>query len=115
MSTNAVPEILWAQRSSASVPEKNVIMLTINVPNMTAEATKCDLTNTGLHFESTVQGDASKGIEGNKFTFDVEFYENIVPSESKQHLTSKYLYLVLRKEKAQDEYWPRLTLSLIHI
>lgn len=115
MSTNAVPEILWAQRSSASVPEKNVIMLTINVPNMTAEATKCDLTNTGLHFESTVQGDASKGIEGNKFTFDVEFYENIVPSESKQHLTSKYLYLVLRKEKAQDEYWPRLTKDKVRL
>ena len=115
MSSTAVPEVLWAQRSSATEDEKNIIMLTINVPNMTADATKCDLTSTSLKFESTVQGDASKGIEGHKYTFNIDFFENILPAESKQHLTSKCLYLVLRKEKKQEEYWPRLTKEKVRL
>ena len=115
MSSTAVPEVLWAQRSSATEDEKNIIMLTINVPNMTADATKCDLTSTSLKFESTVQRDASKGIEGHKYTFNIEFFENILPAESKQHLTSKCLYLVLRKEKKQEEYWPRLTKEKVRL
>ena len=115
MSSAAVPEVLWAQRSSATEDEKNIIMLTINVPNMTADATKCDLTSTSLKFESTVQGDASKGIEGHKYTFNIDFFENILPAESKQHLTSKCLYLVLRKEKKQEEYWPRLTKEKVRL
>ena len=115
MSSAAIPEVLWAQRSSATEDEKNIIMLTINVPNMTADATKCDLTSTSLKFESTVQGDASKGIEGHKYTFNIDFFENILPAESKQHLTSKCLYLVLRKEKKQEEYWPRLTKEKVRL
>jgi len=114
MST-AVPEILWAQRSSPSEPEKNVIMLTINVPNMKPEATKCDLTTNALHFESTIEADASKGIPGNKYVFDIDFFEEIVPAESKQHLTAKNLYLLIRKEKAQEEYWPRLTKEKVRL
>lgn len=114
MST-AVPEILWAQRSSPSEPEKNVIMLTINVPNMKPEATKCDLTTNALHFESTIEADASKGIPGNKYVFDIDFFEEIVPAESKQHLTAKNLYLLIRKEKAQEEYWPRLTKERVRL
>merc|ERR1712034_81352 len=94
MSSAAVPEVLWAQRSSA---------------------TKGDLTSTSLKFESTVQGDASKGIEGHKYTFNIDFFENILPAESKQHLTSKCLYLVLRKEKKQEEYWPRLTKEKVRL
>lgn len=114
MST-AVPEILWAQRSSDSEPEKNVIMLTINVPNMKPEATKCELTTNALHFESTIEADASKGIPGNKYVFDIDFFEEIVPAESKQHLTAKNLYLLIRKEKAQEEYWPRLTKEKVRL
>ncbi|WFD27757.1 p23 chaperone protein wos2 [Malassezia nana] len=114
MST-AVPEILWAQRSSASEPEKNVIMLTINVPNMKPEATKCELTTNALHFESTIEADASKGIVGNKYVFDLDFFEEVVPAESKQHLTAKSLYLLIRKEKAQEEYWPRLTKEKVRL
>ena len=105
----AVPELLWAQRSSAAEPERNLILLTINVPNLTEEHTKCDLTPTGLHFEATVETDSSRGIVGHKYNYDLEFYDDIVPDKSQKHLTAKSLYLVLRKEKAQEEYWPRLT------
>ena len=114
MST-AVPEILWAQRSSPSEPEKNVIMLTINVPNMKSEATKCDLTDNALLFESTIEADASKGIPGNKYVFDIDFFEEIVPAESKQHLTAKNLYLLIRKKNAQEDYWPRLTKEKVRL
>lgn len=115
MSTTVTPEILWAQRSSAAEDDKNVIMLTINVPNMTSERTKCELKPSSLHFESTVEADASKGIEGKKYLFDLEFFEDIIPEESKQHLSAKSLYLVLRKEKAQEEYWPRLTKEKVRL
>lgn len=90
-------------------------MLTINVPNMTPDAVKCNLTPTSLDLDATVQGDASKGIEGKKYAFHLDFYENIVPAESKQHLTAKHLYVVLRKETAQDEYWPRLTKEKVRL
>lgn len=107
--------MLFRSRSSPSEPEKNVIMLTINVPNMKPEATKCDLTTNALHFESTIEADASKGIPGNKYVFDIDFFEEIVPAESKQHLTAKNLYLLIRKEKAQEEYWPRLTKERVRL
>ena len=115
MSGSSVPEILWAQRSSASEPEKNVIMLTINAPNLTQEATKCELTANSLDFEAEVKADASKGVEGKHYVFHLDFFEEINVSESKQHLNSKCLFLLLRKQTAKEEYWPRLTKEKVRL
>lgn len=89
-------------------------MLTINVPNMPPD-TKCDLTPGHMHFESDVKAEQSKGIVGNKFVFDLDFFEEIDVENSKKHLTAKCLYLVLRKAKSQEEYWPRLTKEKVRL
>lgn len=89
-------------------------MLTINVPNMPPD-TKCDLTPGHMHFEADVKADQTKGIVGNKFVFDLDFFEEIDVENSKKHLTAKCLYLVLRKAKSQEEYWPRLTKEKVRL
>ncbi|EPQ31523.1 uncharacterized protein PFL1_00856 [Pseudozyma flocculosa PF-1] len=114
-SGTVAPEILWAQRSSDDEPEKNVIMLTINVPNLPAPpATKFDLTSTGFEFHAKV-GDASKGIEAKEYAFKLDFFGEIDVENSKQSLTSKSLYAVLRKKEAKLEYWPRLTKDKVRL
>ncbi|PKI84547.1 p23 chaperone protein wos2 [Malassezia vespertilionis] len=115
MSATNAPEILWAQRSSAEEPEKNVVMLTINVPNLTEDSVKVDLTASHLHFEASVPADSAKGIEGKHYLFDVDFFEEIDVAQSKQHLTPKSLYMLLRKQQSKDEYWPRLTKEKVRL
>ena len=109
------PEILWAQRSSADEPEKNVVMLTINVPNLPSPpATKFDLTSTGFTFHAKT-GDASNNIPDKEYAFELSFFDEIDVDASKTHLNSKCLYAVLRKKTAKDEYWPRLTKDKVRL
>ncbi|WFD35755.1 p23 chaperone protein wos2 [Malassezia cuniculi] len=115
MSQTRAPEILWAQRSSATDAEKNLVMLTINVPNLEGDHTKCDLTSSHLHFEAEIKANPSKGIEGHKYLFDLDFYDEIDVAQSKQHLTAKSLYIVLRKATSNAEYWPRLTKEKVRL
>ncbi|PWY97081.1 HSP20-like chaperone [Testicularia cyperi] len=90
-------------------------MLTINVPNLPAPpATKFDLTSTGFSFAAKV-GDASKNIESKEYSFKLDFFEEIDVENSKQHLTSKSLYCVLRKKQAKEEFWPRLTKDKVRL
>ncbi|KAK0552432.1 p23 chaperone protein wos2 [Tilletia horrida] len=104
------PEVLWAQRSNEHDAEKNVVMLTINAPNLPPPpATKLDLTATGLKFSATVAEDKSKAIEGKQYELSLDFFDEIDVENSKQSQSAKNIYLVLRKKKAQEEYWPRLT------
>ncbi|KAF5392503.1 hypothetical protein D9757_002137 [Collybiopsis confluens] len=102
------PEVLWAQRSSTIDPEKNVIYLTINLPDIKDSSFKFGLSETTLTFSATA-GDASKGIEERDYSFEIEFYKEVNATESTKRLNSRSLYLVLRKKDLQEEYWPRLT------
>ncbi|CAO1635293.1 unnamed protein product [Sympodiomycopsis kandeliae] len=111
----STPEILWAQRSSETEDEKNVVMLTINVPNLPpAPATKLDLTPNGFDFHSKT-GDKEKGIPDKEWAFKLDFFAEVVPEESKISQTSKSLYLVLRKKEKKEEYWPRLSKDKIRL
>ena len=90
-------------------------MLTINVPNLPAPpATKFDLTATGFTFHAKT-GDASKNIPDKEYAFSLDFFDEIDVDASKTHLNSKCLYAVLRKKKAQEEYWPRLTKEKVRL
>lgn len=90
-------------------------MLTINVPNLAAPpATKFDLTSTGFTFHAKV-GDSSKGIETKEYDFKLDFYAEVDVENSKQHTTSKCLYVVLRKKELAEEYWPRLTKDKVRL
>lgn len=100
--TTVTPTVLWAQRSSAEDASKNLIYLTIQVSD--PADIKLDLTSTALTFTAD-SADATT-----KYNLKIEFYDEINVEESRQNLESgSYIFMVLRKSKAQEEYWPRLT------
>ncbi|KAJ4306934.1 p23 chaperone protein wos2 [Collariella sp. IMI 366227] len=103
MSNNTVtPEVLWAQRSSASDPEKNYIYLTITVPDVPTSNLKLDLKPTGLSF--TGHSDTLKRT----YHVELEFYAEIDPAASKVNHTSRDVEMKLRKKELKEEFWPRL-------
>ncbi|KAL2135217.1 hypothetical protein VTI74DRAFT_9309 [Chaetomium olivicolor] len=103
MANNMVtPEVLWAQRSHASDPEKNFIYLTISVPDVPTANLKLDLKPTGLSF--TGHSDTLKKT----YHVELEFYAEIDPAESKVNHTARDVEMKLRKKELKEEYWPRL-------
>ncbi|KAK4058431.1 p23 chaperone protein wos2 [Microbotryomycetes sp. JL221] len=106
----APPEVLWAQRSSETEPEKNVIYLTINVseldPSYKLEIAPTKISFSGHPKQSGGTGTAAK-IESTTYSFDMDLFGEV--EEIKRTLTGKNLSLVLRKKEAKAEYWPRLT------
>ncbi|ERF68947.1 hypothetical protein EPUS_08181 [Endocarpon pusillum Z07020] len=96
------PEVLWAQRSSASDPEKNYIYLTISVPDVPQSSLKLDLKPTSLSFTGT--SDTKKTT----YHVDLELYGEIDVENSKTNHTAKHIEMVLRKKEMKEEYWPRL-------
>ncbi|KAM0788454.1 hypothetical protein ACM66B_001588 [Microbotryomycetes sp. NB124-2] len=106
----APPEVLWAQRSSETEPEKNVIYLTINVSELDPSY-KLDIRPTKLSFSGHSKqvggtGTAAKA-EPTTYSFDLDLFAEV--EEVKRNLTGKSLQLVLRKKEAKEDYWPRLT------
>ncbi|KAF8421598.1 HSP20-like chaperone [Tirmania nivea] len=101
MASALIPEVLWAQRSSASDDAKNLVYLTINAAEITPESCKCEITSTKISFSGT----NNKGV---CYAVELELYGEIVPEESKKHITSRGAELVLRKKEKKAEYWPRL-------
>ncbi|KAI1456197.1 HSP20-like chaperone [Annulohypoxylon moriforme] len=100
--SQVTPEVLWAQRSSNTDPEKNFIYLTISVPDIPKENLKLDLQPTSLTF--TGHSDTLKRT----YHLELTFYAEVDPAESKTHHTARNVELKLRKKELNDEYWPRL-------
>lgn len=100
--------MLWAQRSSATDAEKNILYVTIAAEDVSSP--KLDLTPTSLHFTGTTSP-ADDDPNATPITYDlhIEFYDEIDPQESKYTHTDRHTVAVLRKAKKQEEYWPRLT------
>jgi len=99
------PEVLWAQRSSASDAEKNHVFLTLMVPDVPKESMKLDIQPSGLTF--TGKSNSKKAV----YHVELPLYAEIDPAESKIHHTDRDLELVLRKKELKEEYWPRLLKS----
>ncbi|KAH9060733.1 HSP20-like chaperone [Lactarius vividus] len=99
------PEVLWAQRSSESNKEKNIVFVTVNLPDIVESSVQYDLQPTGLTFKAQ----AGSGEQKSDFEFKVDFYKEIIPEESGKRLTSRSVVLNLRKKVLEQEYWPRLT------
>lgn len=108
MSATLHPEVLWAQRSSDNDAEKNVVFVTINLPDIIENTLKFDLTPTGFKFAAT-SGNAAKGLPEKNYAIDVTFFDEIDVEASTKVLTTRHLALRLRKKKTQLEFWPRLT------
>ncbi|KAL8969099.1 MAG: hypothetical protein Q9183_002158 [Haloplaca sp. 2 TL-2023] len=98
--TQTTPEVTWAQRSSASDPEKNVIYLTIAAPDIAEPDVNLQpgsLTFTGR-----------SSTKETTYHVELSFYADIDVDESKTHHTSRDVFFVLRKKEQKEEYWPRL-------
>jgi len=99
-SSQTTPEVLWAQRSSSTDAEKNVIFLTISAPDVAK--IDVDLKPTSLTF--TGHSETKKTT----YHVELEFYAEIDVENSKTNHTSRDVEFVLRKKELKDEYWPRL-------
>lgn len=93
--------VLWAQRSNESDATKNVLYVTVNIPD--SKNVKVDLTATHLKIESDSEDSKQH------YKLDLEFYKEIVPEESHYHANGINITFVLRKKELQAEYWPRIT------
>jgi len=102
MSGQVTPEVLWAQRSSSSDPEKNHIFMTIMAPDVPEKDMKLDIQPTKMAFTGT---STSKNTT---YHFEIEFFAEIDPSETKTHPSGRDIELILRKKELKEEYWPRL-------
>ncbi|KAF4125844.1 CS domain [Geosmithia morbida] len=102
MADYSTPEVLWAQRSSDSEPEKNFIYLTISASDVPADGLKLDIKPTSVSFEGT-----SSTLK-RKYRVDLELFAEIDPDQSKINHTNKNIEMRLQKKDLKEEYWPRL-------
>ncbi|PFH54712.1 hypothetical protein AMATHDRAFT_72472 [Amanita thiersii Skay4041] len=102
------PEVLWAQRSSDTDDEKNIVFLTVNLPDIQENTLRYDLQPTKITLEAKA-GNASKNIEERDYAFTIDFFAEIDPEKSTTRLTSRSFNLIIRKKEKKLEYWPRLT------
>ncbi|KAL9072895.1 MAG: hypothetical protein Q9161_003266 [Pseudevernia consocians] len=101
-STQTTPEVLWAQRSSTSDPERNYVFVTISAPDVPNKSFQVDLKPTSLTF--TGHSDTKKTT----YHVELEFFGEIDVENSKTNHTSRDVEFVLRKKDLKSEYWPRL-------
>lgn len=96
------PEVLWAQRSSTTEAEKNIIFLSINASDVTSSSAKVDLTPTRVSFKGYSE---TKKVE---YQVDLDLFGEIDVDNSKYHHSARGVEMVLRKKELKEEYWPRL-------
>lgn len=102
------PEILWAQRSSSDDPARNIIYLTINVPDLQPNYTLTFPSPSSISFKGSC---GSKAVDSKSFEIDsLQLFGEIdTEADRKEKLTGKSLQIVLTKKDLKEEYWPRLT------
>ncbi|KAG8697218.1 hypothetical protein FRC11_000173, partial [Ceratobasidium sp. 423] len=76
MSGTRNPEVLWAQRSSDTDASKNIIYLTVNLPDLKEDSVKYELTPNKLTFRGTT---ASPGEASQDYAFDLELFGEVIP------------------------------------
>jgi prostaglandin-E synthase len=89
--TSLYPEVLWAQRA-------DVLYITVNLTDIKDQNIQLEKNN--LKFK------ANGEVEQKVYEFSLEFFEDIDPQKSKQHLTARSLFFVIHK--AKEGWWPRL-------
>ncbi|KIW06655.1 uncharacterized protein PV09_02363 [Verruconis gallopava] len=102
MSDTVHPEVLWAQRSSDSDPDKNYIYLTITMPDVPADSLKLDIQPT------YVEASGHSTTKNLNYKTKLELFAEIDPAKTKKNHTDRDLELVLYKKELKQEYWPRL-------
>ncbi|RDW63182.1 Hsp90 cochaperone SBA1 [Aspergillus mulundensis] len=95
------PEVTWAQRSSATEPERNYLYVSIKAADVPKSDAKLDITANNVTFT----GPSKKGV---KYHVSLDLYAEIEPENSKVNHSDREVELVLRKKELKEEYWPRL-------
>ena len=72
------------------------------MPDVPAKDMKLDLKPTSLTFNG--YSETKKAT----YAIELEFYDEIVPDESKINHTGRDIEMVLRKKELKEEFWPRL-------
>ncbi|KJA29359.1 hypothetical protein HYPSUDRAFT_127652 [Hypholoma sublateritium FD-334 SS-4] len=106
------PEVLWAQRSSGSDEEKNIVYITVNLPDIKESSLEYNLTPESISFKAKAGSYATifaDPIEEKEYAFVLDLFAEVVPEKSGQKLNSRSFNLVIRKKEQKAEYWPRLT------
>jgi len=114
MVTTLHPELLWAQRSSESDADKNIVYLTVNLPDIVEATLKYQLTDTGFSI-SAKTGNPGQGIPEKEYAASIEFFAPIEPDLTRKSFSSRSLAFVLRKKEKSAEYWPRLTKDKVKV
>lgn len=102
MSQAQVPEVRWAQRSSESEHDKNIVFLTIVTPDIVKP-------EISIQAKKIVVKGSDK--HGKTYNLDLDLYAEIEPEATKQRNTDLNLFFVLQKKEDQAEFWPRLSSS----
>lgn len=100
MSKAQVPEVTWAQRSSETEHEKNVVFLTVRTP---------DIVKPDISIDATKVSVSGADKHGKRYELALNLYAEIEPENTKQRHTDFNLYFVLQKKEDKAEYWPRLS------
>ncbi|KAI2642358.1 HSP20-like chaperone [Xylaria nigripes] len=96
------PEVLWAQRSSSTDPEKNFIYLTISVPDVSKNDVKLNCESNSLTFHGY------SGTLKRTYHLELKFYGEIDTNHVQIHHTARNIEMKLRKKVLAEAYWERL-------
>ncbi|BFZ58990.1 p23 chaperone protein wos2 [Savitreella phatthalungensis] len=99
MSHIQVPEVRWAQRSSDTVHEKNIVYLTVVTP---------DIVSPKLDIQAKSVDVSGADKHGKTYKLHLDLYDEIEPAETKQRHNDLNLLFVLQKKTDRAEFWPRL-------
>ncbi|KAG6918666.1 hypothetical protein DXG01_012483 [Tephrocybe rancida] len=102
------PEILWAQRSSATDDGKNIVFLTVNLPAIDQTTLVWNLTSSSVSFQA-------KTDDGNTYAFELDFFDNVNPERSSTTLATRGLNIIIHKKEKKAEYWPRLVKDNVEV
>ncbi|KIM78150.1 hypothetical protein PILCRDRAFT_75808 [Piloderma croceum F 1598] len=101
------PQVLWAQRSSASDKYRNIIYLTVNITDIIETTLVCNVMPERISFEAKTS--RSRSTQDIEYSFNLDLYEDVIPEESIQQLTSRSFVIILLKKNKNISYWPRLS------
>ncbi|KAH9485860.1 Protein wos2 [Psilocybe cubensis] len=99
--------ILWAQRSSSIIKQKNVIYLTINIPGIIHSTVEYNVTETSFSLKAYAKEYQDEEVNEYQVAFD--FYANVETQALIKQRTENSITFAILKRDLTLRYWPRLS------
>ncbi|KAH9485864.1 Protein wos2 [Psilocybe cubensis] len=106
MSAVKRPTLLWAQRSSSSIKQKNYIYLTVDLPGIVHSTVVYDITNTSFSLKANAKDEGEDDLE---YTVAFDFHAKVEPPALVKQRTDHSVTFVIFKHDLTIRYWPRLS------